>query len=273
METQPMPHAHVSRRRSSLGRALPLALVLGLLPLGTAFAESYPAVRVTRDGTEIKPFHTRGEVYMTAPKGTLLEVIYIDGDRYKHSDSNWYWVILPRDQSGAGRAGWIRGDAVEYVPPQEPAPAPSVSLAEAPQARQARNEPHDAAMPARAPVEEVPPARPVIPDVVLNFEFDNSELTDEARRQLATAFPAPPTSARRVSVALEGHADWTGLDTYNQRLGQARADTVRRYLTEQLRIPAEQISVVSYGEANPVAPNTTREGRARNRRVVVKGGA
>jgi outer membrane protein OmpA-like peptidoglycan-associated protein len=268
-----MPHAHVSHRGSSLGRALTQALVLSLLPLGTAFAQSHPAVRVTRDETEIKPFRARGEVYMTARKGTLLEVIYIDGDRYEHPDSNWYWVVLPRDLSGAGRAGWIRGDAVEYVPPQEPAPAPRVSLAEAPQAVQARNEPRDAALPARAPVEEVPTARPVIPDVVLNFEFDNSELTDEARRQLATAFPAPTASARRISVALEGHADWTGPDTYNQKLGQARADSVRRYLTEQLRIPTEQISVVSYGEANPVAPNTTREGRARNRRVVIKGGA
>jgi outer membrane protein OmpA-like peptidoglycan-associated protein len=268
-----MPHAQVSRRRSSLGRALTQALVLSLLPLGTAFAQSFPAVRVTRDGTEIKAFRTRGDVYMTAPKGALLEVIYIEGDRYKHLDSNWYWVILPRAQWGAGRAGWIRGDAVEYVPPQEPAPAPRVSLAEAPQARQARNEPRDAARPARVPVEEVPAARPVIPDVVLNFEFDKSELTDEARRRLATAFPAPTASARGISVALEGHADWTGSDPYNQKLGQARADTVRRYLTEQLRIPAERISVVSYGEASPVAPNTTREGRARNRRVVIKGGA
>jgi outer membrane protein OmpA-like peptidoglycan-associated protein len=39
---------------------------------------------------------------------------------------------------------------------------------------------------------------------------------------------------------------------------------------EQLGIPAEGISVVSYGERDPVAPNKTREGRARNRRVELK---
>ena len=273
METQPMPHAHVTPRRSSLRRTLTQALVLSLIPLGTAFAESYPAVRVTHDGTRIKGFRAGKEVHMTAPKGTVLEVIYIEGDRYKNADSNWYWVILPRDQWGTGRAGWIRGDAVEYVPPSQPAPVATASLAEMPPVERARIEPRDAHMPARAPVEEVTVARPTVPDVILNFEFDRSELTDEATRRLAAAFPMPLAGARGVSVALEGYADWTGPDTYNERLGQARADTVKRYLTEQLRIPAERISVVSYGESNPAAPNTTREGRARNRRVVIKGGA
>jgi outer membrane protein OmpA-like peptidoglycan-associated protein len=268
-----MPHAHVRPRRSSLRRALTQALVLSLIPLGTAFAQSSAAVRVTRDGTAIKGFRAGREVHMTAPKGTVLEVIYIEGDRYKHVDSNWYWVILPRDQWGSGRAGWIRGDAVEYVPPSQPAPAPTASLAELPPALHARDEPREALLPARAPVEEVAVTRPIIPDVILNFEFDRSELTDDARQKLAAAFPMPLAGARGISVALEGYADWSGPDTYNERLGLSRADTVKRYLTEQLRIPAEHISVVSYGETKPAAPNTTREGRARNRRVVIKGGA
>ena len=76
-----------------------------------------------------------------------------------------------------------------------------------------------------------------------------------------------------MSVALEGYADWIGSEAYNERLGLDRAESVRRYLADQLRIPAAQISVVSYGENNPAAPNTTREGRARNRRVVIKVGA
>lgn len=273
-----MPHAHVSRRRSSLGRTLTQALVLSLIPLGTAVAQTaqtYPAVRVTRDGTIIKAFRDSGEVRMTAPKGMLLEVIYIEGDRYRHLDSNWYWVILPRDQWGSGRAGWLRGEAVEYVPPPEPAPAPAVSLAATPQAGPARHEPREAPVPARAPVEDRTAAapRPAVPSVILNFEFDKSDLTDDARRKLAAAFPASTVNARGLSVALEGHADWSGPEAYNQKLGLARADAVRRYLAEHLGIPVEQIDVVSYGEESPAAPNTTREGRARNRRVVLKGGA
>jgi OOP family OmpA-OmpF porin len=257
-----------------LRRALTQAFFISLLPLGTAFAQSYPFVRVTNDGTEISCWRGTKEVRMTAPKGTVLEVIYVEGDRYTHRDSNWYWVMLPHGPWGTRPAGWIRGDDVEHVPPPpEPAPAPKASLAEAPPAPVARNETREVAMPPRARVEEAPAARPVISDVVLYFQFGKSNLTDEARRTLANAVVTPKANARGVSVALEGHADWTGPEAYNDRLGLARAETVKRYLMEQLRIPADQISVVSHGENSPAAPNTTREGRARNRRVLIKGGA
>jgi outer membrane protein OmpA-like peptidoglycan-associated protein len=109
--------------------------------------------------------------------------------------------------------------------------------------------------------------------VVLNFQFGRSELTEEAKDKLATAISIPKANTRLMSIALEGHADWIGPEGYNERLGLARAESVRRYMAEQLQIPADQISVVSYGETSPSAPNTTREGRAHNRRVVIKVGA
>ena len=98
-------------------------------------------------------------------------------------------------------------------------------------------------------------------------------LTDEAKRKLAGAVTIPKPNARFLAVALEGHADWIGTENYNERLGLARAESVRQYLAETLRIPAERISVVSYGENNPAAPNSTRAGRAQNRRVVIRAGA
>lgn len=261
-----MPHAHVSSRPSPLRRALMQALVLSLLPMGTAFAQSYPFVRVTRDRTEIPSLRGTGEVRMTAPKGTVLEVIQIEGDRYRHRDSNWYWVLLPSDKVGTRSAGWIRGDDVEHIaPPPEPAATADARVTEVPRGKTAVPEPARAA--------EVREARPFIADVVLNFGFNKSELTEEAKRKLASAVAMPQATAQGVSIALEGHADWTGPETYNERLGLARAETVRRYLAEQFRIPVERIRVVSYGESNPAASNTTREGRAQNRRVVIKVGA
>lgn len=262
--------AHVTPRRWWLSRAFTQALLLSLIPLGTAAAQTSAFVQVTRDGTEIDCFGGKVQVCMTAPKGTVLEVLYIDGDRYNHRDSNWYWVLLPPDNWGTRLTGWIRGNALEHFQPPQPTPASTASLAEAPRALDARNEPREEARP--APVEEVPAARPVISDMVLNFEFGKSALTDEARRKLDGAVVGPTASARALAVALEGHADWVGREAYNDRLGLARAETVKRYLTEQLGIPAERINVVSYGENNPMAPNTTREGRAQNRRVVIKGG-
>jgi outer membrane protein OmpA-like peptidoglycan-associated protein len=279
METQATPHAFVTARRSSLRCALLPAVVLSLLPLGAAFAQSLPYVRVTRDKSEINSLRQTDDVKMTAPKGVVLEVIYIEGDRYAHKNSNWYWVLLPKDPWATRPAGWVRGDAVELVPQStltESTPAPAGGSVVS-QVQAARSRPSEIVAASDAmPVRETPvaaAARPIISDVVLNFQFGRSDLTDEAKSKLASAVTMPLAQARSTSVALEGHADWIGSEGYNERLGLARAETVRRYLAEQLQIPADQISVVSYGESNPSAPNTTREGRAVNRRVVIRVGA
>jgi len=277
MEIQATPNALVTARRSSLRCALLPAVVLSLLPVGAAFAQSLPYVRVTHDKTEINSLRQTDDVKMTAPKGVVLEVIYIEGDRYAHKDSNWYWVLLPKDPWATRPAGWVRGDAVELVPQAEPAAAPAASVTAAPQVQASRNRSSEiVAASDSVPVRETPvaaAARPIISDVVLNFQFGRSELTDEAKSKLASAVTMPVAQARSTSVALEGHADWIGSEGYNERLGLARAEAVRRYLAEHLQIPADQISVVSYGESSPSAPNTTREGRAINRRVVIKVGA
>jgi len=271
-----MPPLFVTRRPSSLRRPLMQALVLSLMPLGTAFAQSYPWVRVTHDATEVRALRQANDVTMSAPKGTVLEVIYVEGDRYRHLDSNWYWVLLPKDMWATRPAGWIRGDDIEYVAPPQPAQTPQAKLEERPAIREAKTElptdPRWAASREPVVVEEIPVEPVVFSDVVLNFQFGRSELTDEAKRKLASALSTPKPNTR-MSVALEGHADWIGTETYNERLGLDRAEAVRRYLAEQLQIPVGRISVVSYGESSPAATNTTRQGRALNRRVVIKVGA
>ena len=80
------------------------------------------------------------------------------------------------------------------------------------------------AVPEAAPVEDVAVTESVIvSDVVLNFQFGRSELTEEAKRKLASAIVTPKPNAR-LSVALEGHADWTGPEAYNEQLGLDRAE-------------------------------------------------
>jgi outer membrane protein OmpA-like peptidoglycan-associated protein len=49
-----------------------------------------------------------------------------------------------------------------------------------------------------------------------------------------------------------------------------RAEAVKRYIYEQHQVPLHRINVISYGEDKPIAPNKTRDGRAQNRRVVIK---
>src|SRR5215475_1125240 len=99
MESRPMS-AHVMPRPWSLRRAFMQALLLSLIPLGVAYAEPYGFVRVTHDDTKIECFARRGSTCMTAAKDTVLEVLYVDGDRYIHRDSNRYWVKLPPDKLG-----------------------------------------------------------------------------------------------------------------------------------------------------------------------------
>ena len=58
----------------------------------------------------------------------------------------------------------------------------------------------------------------------------------------------------------------------NQRVGEARAEAVKRYLYEAHQVPLHKMNVISWGEDKPVSPesNKTRDGRAQNRRVVIR---
>ena len=68
-------------------------------------------------------------------------------------------------------------------------------------------------------------------------------------------------------LMLEGHTDNAGDRAKNKKLGQERAEGVLLFLNEVYRLPKRQMHAISYGEDQPVATNSTTEGRYRNRRV------
>ena len=118
-------------------------------------------------------------------------------------------------------------------------------------------------------------ARRLIYEVTLSedqgdFAFDRSALPDDAKARLDQMINQMKANPKGVFIEIEGHTDNVGNTAYNERLGLERADAVKRYLYEQHQVPLHKISVISYGEVKPVAPNTTRAGRAQNRRVVVR---
>jgi len=118
-------------------------------------------------------------------------------------------------------------------------------------------------------------ARRLIYEVTLsegegNFTFDKSALPDEAKARLDQVITQLKADPKGVFIEIEGHTDNVGNSAYNEHLGLERADVVKRYLYEQHQVPLHKINVISYGEDKPVAPNTTRAGRAQNRRVVVR---
>jgi peptidoglycan-associated lipoprotein len=103
-----------------------------------------------------------------------------------------------------------------------------------------------------------------------NFKFGKTELPDEAKARLDEMVGQLKADPKGVFIEIEGHTDNVGTKTLNERLGLERAETVKRYLYEQHQIPLHKMNVITYGEDKPVAPNNSREGRAQNRRVVIK---
>lgn len=69
-----------------------------------------------------------------------------------------------------------------------------------------------------------------------------------------------------TKVEVAGHTDSRGMDSFNLKLSQRRAEAVRNYLIAK-GISAERLTARGYGEARPVADNATEGGRYKNRRV------
>jgi peptidoglycan-associated lipoprotein len=103
-----------------------------------------------------------------------------------------------------------------------------------------------------------------------NFAFNKTLLPDEAKARLDKMVSDLKADPKGVFIEIEGHTDNRGTPEVNEKIGLERAEAVKRYLYEQHQIPLHKINVISYGEEKPVAPNNTRDGRAQNRRVVVK---
>jgi outer membrane protein OmpA-like peptidoglycan-associated protein len=109
----------------------------------------------------------------------------------------------------------------------------------------------------------------VLSDDKVRFGFDKASLSDEARAAL-DEFAQPLVGGNQgVFIEIQGHTDSVGSDQYNEELGLERAEAVRRYLNMQHKIPLHRMSVISYGESAPVTDNDSRDGRAKNRRVVL----
>jgi outer membrane protein OmpA-like peptidoglycan-associated protein len=144
------------------------------------------------------------------------------------------------------------------------------------QANQAASDAANAANQAGAKADAVERAsRRLVFEVVLsedqgNFKFGQAALPDEAKARLDEMITELKADPKGAYFEIEGHTDNVGTPEVNERIGLERAEAVKRYLYEQHQIPLHKINVISYGEDKPIAPNRTRDGRAQNRRVVVK---
>ena len=137
--------------------------------------------------------------------------------------------------------------------PKEAAPA------EAPKA--------EAPAPAPEPVKEAPVEKAAAVAAGLQpvyFDFDKSFIRDDAKSVMkanAEWLKANPN----VKIKIEGNCDERGTKEYNQALGQRRASSAKKYLTD-MGIAGSRISLISYGKEKPVCSEGTENCWQKNRR-------
>jgi peptidoglycan-associated lipoprotein len=102
------------------------------------------------------------------------------------------------------------------------------------------------------------------------FKFGSAELPDPVKAKIDEMVAQLKAQPRGNFVEIEGHTDSVGDKRTNERIGEARAEAVKRYLYEQHQVPLHKMNIISYGEDKPASPNNTKDGRAQNRRVVIR---
>jgi peptidoglycan-associated lipoprotein len=103
----------------------------------------------------------------------------------------------------------------------------------------------------------------------VKFSFNQARLPEDATMILDELADRVRSMDRTVYLEIEGHTDNIGSEDYNMHLGEMRASAIRNYLANK-GIPLHAMQVISYGESKAVASNSTRDGRAQNRRVVIR---
>lgn len=103
----------------------------------------------------------------------------------------------------------------------------------------------------------------------VTFSFDGSSLSDEAKAALDAFAAKAKKMTENAYIEIQGHTDNIGSESYNLKLGQKRANTVMHYLNMEASLPLFRMNSTSYGEYKPIADNSTKAGRAANRRVTL----
>lgn len=105
------------------------------------------------------------------------------------------------------------------------------------------------------------------PQFNILFDFDSADINKNHAATLA-GMANFIKSYPRAAITVEGHTDNKGPESYNLKLSQSRADTVKNILVDQYDIEAPRLSAIGYGETMPIDTNDTKQGRQNNRRVV-----
>lgn len=101
--------------------------------------------------------------------------------------------------------------------------------------------------------------------VTVHFGYDKSSLDSQSRKDIGTNVQWMKANPA-VRVQIEGHCDNRGTIEYNVALGERRANAVKAYMVS-LGIPADRLSVISYGKEKPLETGDSEAAWSKNRRA------
>ncbi|TVR81203.1 MAG: hypothetical protein EA412_03575 [Chitinophagaceae bacterium] len=101
------------------------------------------------------------------------------------------------------------------------------------------------------------------------FDHDKYDLTEQSTLELELLADLMKVNPE-LHIEIQGHTDNTGNAAYNKTLSEKRAESVRNYLLKTGDISSERLTYKGFGQENPIADNSTEEGRAQNRRTSIK---
>ena len=107
-------------------------------------------------------------------------------------------------------------------------------------------------------------------DDKVKFSFGAASLTGDAMSALDDLVAKVKSYGKQLYIELEGHTDSVGNEESNIVLSEERAATVRNYLNQNGGIPLHAMNTIGLGESQPIADNQNENGRAANRRVVIR---
>lgn len=123
--------------------------------------------------------------------------------------------------------------------------------------------PSSVVLTAPAPVVYAPEVEDTMTQVL--FEFDQSVLRNSSYAVIDKSYEELQSN-KDAYVTIDGNTDGVGTDEYNQKLSERRAEAVKAYLMKK-GISESRIRVRAHGENDPIAPNSTADGRSKNRRA------